>query len=228
MEPEYYYVRDTSSKAAHHWDYLRNRSSRALCGHEYVGPIAYEGPDRPRSVCRACQAALPTYGERWWRDVAKSTQTQLDEIESENKRLKADIKQLKPLSGGWIKLEEPPFYFVRDSVSRVGHHWDYIQGRLDTALCGYSYQGTIEYEGPRNPERVCGECQVNLPRYEAQWWRDTARKTEALRRKQQQRADLARNDLKKITSQLESQNRQLDSAREELANLKRQQGLHRS
>lgn len=73
MEPPYYFVRDRGSRTAHHWDYERDRSTRALCGHEYEDEIIFEGPERPSRVCRACTEELPRFEARWWRDEAIKT-----------------------------------------------------------------------------------------------------------------------------------------------------------
>lgn len=68
--PPYWYVRDTVSRAAHHWDYLRDNRFRSLCGHRYTGEIKWHGGTRPRRVCRACQHRLPIFEATWWQAQA--------------------------------------------------------------------------------------------------------------------------------------------------------------
>jgi hypothetical protein len=80
MEPEYWFVRDGVSRAAHHWDYIRNRAHFALCGHEFDGGIVSERSDRPKRVCRACQELLPIYEARWWREKAHSLTEEADRL----------------------------------------------------------------------------------------------------------------------------------------------------
>src|SRR5271166_6088288 len=147
MEPEFYYVRDTSSKAAHHWDYFGNRDSRALCGHRYEGGIAYEGPDRPRSVCRACQAALPGFEAHWWRSAAEAADrertqllSRLARVEGETQRLAEELAQQQRVAKSASNEAEPCFYFVRDSMSPEAHHWDYFHDEPTKALCGYTFE----------------------------------------------------------------------------------------
>lgn len=93
-DPLYYYVRDKGSAIAHHWDYLRGRNDHALCGHPYRG-ATWEGEDRPRSVCRACQAMLPAHEARWWKARAEVLQDELDFLVSEAQGLRAEIVKLK-------------------------------------------------------------------------------------------------------------------------------------
>ena len=104
----FYYVRSTGSRVAHHWDYRRDRSTHALCGHPY-GEILYEGPVRPRAVCSDCQAAAAPYELRFYRARAKDLETELeaataelvdvrrsrDENRESLRRLQAQLRQLQ-------------------------------------------------------------------------------------------------------------------------------------
>lgn len=67
----YFYARDLVSRAAHHWDYRRKRETHALCGHEFIETIVWEGSERPRAVCRKCQDLLPQYEAELWRQWAQ-------------------------------------------------------------------------------------------------------------------------------------------------------------
>lgn len=82
----YFYSRDSVSRAAHHWDYRYDRSTHALCGHEFTGAIVWEGSDRPKLVCRKCQEVLPQWEGHIWRQWAdqrvQQQQDRLDEAEA--------------------------------------------------------------------------------------------------------------------------------------------------
>ncbi|WP_131811356.1 hypothetical protein [Mycolicibacterium monacense] len=78
MEPPFFYVRERSWPAAHHWDYLRDRSDHALCGHGYEDPITLGEIPRPKAVCRRCQALLPIYEAKWWREQAEAAVKEAD------------------------------------------------------------------------------------------------------------------------------------------------------
>lgn len=205
--PDFYYVRDKSSRVAHHWDYLGNRPHRALCGHRYEPPIHYEGSARPRAVCRACQSLVPKYEALWWRQSAlhlASEKAALEkamrnltsvvigkEVGEEGRSTPQAIERTRPDNG-------PVTYYVQDSVSDIAHHWDYFGNAPTAALCGYEYQGVISYEGPDEPTALCVICALKFPQYEALWWRRTAERTERIRRKFQQRGDLTANKLRKL------------------------------
>jgi hypothetical protein len=90
MEPEYWFVRDAGSGSAHHWDYIRNRSTIALCGHAF-SEIASQGPDRPKRVCRACQELLPVYHAQWWREAAEETSELVESLREHAAKLQQKI-----------------------------------------------------------------------------------------------------------------------------------------
>jgi membrane-associated HD superfamily phosphohydrolase len=94
MEPPFYFVRDKTSHAAHHWDYLRNRRATALCGHDY-DDIHWEGSVRPTKVCRSCQEVLPRFEAKWWRKEARRAEVHRDRLEEANKRLDGEVRALK-------------------------------------------------------------------------------------------------------------------------------------
>lgn len=78
MEMLLYYVRD-KAPAAHIWDYLKNRSDRGLCGHQFLDPEDLGEVPRPRSVCRACQELAPKAEAVRWRELAEQTAEELHE-----------------------------------------------------------------------------------------------------------------------------------------------------
>jgi hypothetical protein len=79
-DPPYVYVRDKISPAAHHWDYLNDHNDESLCGHGYVDPVTLGEVPRPRAVCRACQARLPEYHAKWWRDRLEAAEVELEDL----------------------------------------------------------------------------------------------------------------------------------------------------
>ena len=104
MEPPNFYVREKSSPVAHHWDYLRDRADTALCGHGYVDPITLGEVPRPRSVCRSCQARLPEWEARWWRQRAEEVYEKLEALRKVYDRLAVHAdnqrRQLRILQDG--------------------------------------------------------------------------------------------------------------------------------
>jgi hypothetical protein len=79
-EPPHVYVRDRTSFAAHHRDYLNDRSDEALCGHKYVDPITVGETGRPSDVCPACDARVSEYHARWWRDQYRAANSELEAL----------------------------------------------------------------------------------------------------------------------------------------------------
>lgn len=103
----------------------------------------------------------------------------------------------------------PPFWFVRDKKSRVAHHWDYERDRATRALCGHEYEDEIVFEGETLPNRVCRDCQEVVPRFEARWWRETARKSAERCAHLEQRCANSEQELRQLRSQIEGLTYQL-------------------
>lgn len=95
MEPPFYYVRDSASPVAHHWDYLRDRRATALCGQQYLDEIRWEGTERPAKVCRRCQDVLPRFEAVWWRKAARRAQAHRERLEATTKHLERELASLK-------------------------------------------------------------------------------------------------------------------------------------
>lgn len=91
----FYYVRDAGSRAAHHWDYERDRTDHSLCGKPYVDPIAYEGHERPRTVCRACQALTGPHESRWWRERAEALLEEVASLKNATSSLRAELQRVR-------------------------------------------------------------------------------------------------------------------------------------
>ncbi|BCO83712.1 hypothetical protein MINTM011_20470 [Mycobacterium paraintracellulare] len=81
MEIDLVYVKD-KGPVAHIWDYLKDRTDHALCGHGYQDPLVIEERGRPRAVCRACQALSPRAEVVQWREIAEELQTWPDDYEA--------------------------------------------------------------------------------------------------------------------------------------------------
>lgn len=70
MRLRFRYVRDRSA-IAHIWDYIKGRQDHALCGHGYEDPVELQTGERPRRVCRACQALMSQAEAVLWRKAAE-------------------------------------------------------------------------------------------------------------------------------------------------------------
>src|SRR4051794_36869899 len=92
VSPPFYFVRDKSSSVAHHWDYERGRSDHALCGCPYMEP-KWEGAERPRAVCRACQSRLLTYEARWWKAQAQKLRDELAYLTEQSEKRAAELQE---------------------------------------------------------------------------------------------------------------------------------------
>ena len=93
MEIDLVYVKD-KGPAAHIWDYLKNRSDHALCGHGYLDPILLEEVGRPRAVCRACQALTPRAKAAIWREIAEESSSEYETLWTEYEDLWAHYESL--------------------------------------------------------------------------------------------------------------------------------------
>lgn len=87
-EPPHVYVRDRTSSAAHHRDYLNDRSDEALCGHKLIDPITVGDTDRPTELCPACDARLSEYHAQWWRDRYRAAKSELEALRANYQELK--------------------------------------------------------------------------------------------------------------------------------------------
>jgi hypothetical protein len=110
---------------------LRVPPTHGLCGHEFRGPITYEGTERPSRVCQPCQDALPAYEAQRWQHAAESLDrerqnlaTRLRTAEKELQAYRIQMERLHRTADSYVTQHSPPLYFVRDSGSPVGHHWD--------------------------------------------------------------------------------------------------------
>lgn len=99
-------------------------------------------------------------------------------------------------------MEQSPFYYVRDTASRVAHHWDYEGDNRFKALCGHRYTGDIAWHGEERPERVCRPRQERLPVYEARWWRSAAHQADNERAIARYHLDLAEKKVRTLEEQL--------------------------
>lgn len=100
----FYYVRDTGSRVAHHWDYTRNRTDHALCGHPYSGTNPWESTERPRALCLACQALTGPRELSWLKSAVErmkdehrqlTERCQAQELELRNLRRKTENQRVR-------------------------------------------------------------------------------------------------------------------------------------
>src|SRR4051812_3931247 len=63
--PLQWFVKDAASRVAHVLDYRCDAADTALCGHAFAD-IQWQGEERPRSVCRMCQEAMPGQSASEW------------------------------------------------------------------------------------------------------------------------------------------------------------------
>ena len=90
MELQVLYVKH-KAPAAHIWDYLKNRSDYALCGHPYANPVQLPEEDgRPNRVCRACEALAPKAEAKAWQEIAE----ELNEFSTEYENLWTEYEGL--------------------------------------------------------------------------------------------------------------------------------------
>lgn len=113
MNPPYYFVRDKGSRVAHHWDYERDRRSRALCGHEYAQEIIFEGYKQPSRVCRACQDVLPRFEAKWWRQTAQKAANCCAELEQRCATAERELKH------------------SRSQIERLTYQLGHSEGRIE-------------------------------------------------------------------------------------------------
>ncbi len=91
----HWYVRDRGSRSAHHLDSEREALDHGLCGRPF-DEILWQGAERPRAVCRACQAHLEAYEKRWWQRVAAAEharRTALEEAQSRSDEQRRSLEQ---------------------------------------------------------------------------------------------------------------------------------------
>jgi hypothetical protein len=76
MRPPFYFVRVNASKVAHHWDYARDRRTRALCGHEYRDDMVWER-------------------EAWWRQAARKLEIKLERLQRSRSPVDQEVHRLR-------------------------------------------------------------------------------------------------------------------------------------
>jgi len=87
VEPPHNYVHEASSSVVHHRDYLNRRDDQALCGVAFENPAALDPTIPPVAVCPDCEAKLPAYHLKWWRERAEATTAELDELRVKYRKL---------------------------------------------------------------------------------------------------------------------------------------------
>ncbi|RAV13942.1 hypothetical protein DQP55_09405 [Mycolicibacterium sp. GF69] len=80
MEPPHSFVRETSTCAVHHRDYLNRDDDHALCGVAFENPTPLDEPADDVAICPDCAARLAEYHARWWRHRALAAEAELEEL----------------------------------------------------------------------------------------------------------------------------------------------------
>jgi hypothetical protein len=69
---------------------------------------------------------------------------------------------------------EPPHNYVHEASSSVVHHQNYLNTRIDQALCGLALENPASLDATFRPAAVCPDCESKLVEYHAKWWRERA------------------------------------------------------
>lgn len=80
MEPPHSFVRETSTYAVHHRDYLNRDDDHALCGVAFENPTPLGEAAADVAICPDCEARLAEYHVRWWRERAQAAEAELEEL----------------------------------------------------------------------------------------------------------------------------------------------------
>jgi hypothetical protein len=70
---------------------------------------------------------------------------------------------------------EPPHSYVQETSASVVHHVDYLNDRVDHALCGVAFENPTTLTPTGRSEAICRECEAKLVVYHLEWWRETAK-----------------------------------------------------
>lgn len=96
MEPPHTYVHEASSSVVHHSDYLNRGNDQPLCGAMFEKPARLDPTIHPIAVCPDCEAKLPEYHLKWWRERAEAATAELDELRAKYRELTPDVDDQRP------------------------------------------------------------------------------------------------------------------------------------
>ncbi|MDT5018249.1 MAG: hypothetical protein QOD39_4409 [Mycobacterium sp.] len=99
VEPPHNYVHEASSSVVHHQDYLNPGNDQPLCGATFAKPAELDPTVRPVAVCPDCQAKLPEYHLKWWRERAVAATAELDELRVKYRELVEGVDNSAPVTG---------------------------------------------------------------------------------------------------------------------------------
>lgn len=94
MEMRFRYVQDMAS-FAHIFDCIQDRQDHALCGYGYKDPVELKRGQRPRRLCRACQALIPQAEAVHWRQVAAKSKANAARLARQQRMLIASNEELR-------------------------------------------------------------------------------------------------------------------------------------
>ena len=125
---------------------------------------------------------------------------------------------------------EPPHNYLRETSGSVVHHVDYLNSRVDHALCGVAIENQTALTHPGTADAICSDCVAKLDVYHLKWWREKAEaataELEALRVEYRRLAEStgiqSPQPVEAPVEQAETPKTLLDHARRELTELCRQ------
>jgi hypothetical protein len=63
---------------------------------------------------------------------------------------------------------------VHETSTSVVHHRDYLNSRMDQALCGAALENPAPLDPTSRPAAVCSDCEAKVVEYHLIWWRERA------------------------------------------------------
>ena len=122
-----------------------------------------------------------------------------------------------------ISEDGPPYFYVRDKGMAAAHHWDYLRGKADEALCGHGYKDPVTLGEVPRPRQVCRACQDRLSEYHAAWWSKRAEELESHTRTLRARLQTAHSELLALKSKYDELQKHSANQRNTLAVLQKKQ-----
>jgi len=89
-------MHEASSSVVHHSDYLNRSNDQPLCGATFEKPVRLDPTIHPVAVCPDCEAKLPEYHLKWWRERAEAATAELDELRAKYRELATNVDNEGP------------------------------------------------------------------------------------------------------------------------------------
>jgi hypothetical protein len=86
-------MHEASSSVVHHSDYLNRSNDQPLCGATFEKPARLDPTIHPVAVCPDCEAKLPEYHVKWWREKAEAATAELDELRAKYREDPAPVAE---------------------------------------------------------------------------------------------------------------------------------------